>query len=166
MKQRNISKALAEIEARIDLDETLSAADREQIKDKARQHVKDKRREKAEADYLKVAIREEEISYEPTEQFEDVLVNLAPYAGYISINGIMYYHGLVYSLPYSVARVIDDVCWKTWEHQNEIEYGRKRSADLSRRRVSRLLGPGDEGLTVGAPGQRVNTRSSLLNRDI
>jgi hypothetical protein len=166
VSKRNISKALAEIEARLDKDETLSATDREQIKEKAREHVAKQRRDKAEADYLKVAIREEERSYEPTEQYEDVLVNLAPYVAFVMLDGVMFYHGLTYSLPYGQARVLDDQCWRSWEHQNEIEHGRKRSADLSRRRVSRLLGPGDEGLAVGAPGQKVNTRSSLLNREI
>lgn len=166
MAKRNLSKALAEIEERLDRDETLSVADREQIREKARKVVADQRRDKAEADYLKAAIRDEEISYEPTQQYEDVLVNLAPYVAYIMLDGIMYYHGLTYSLPYNTARVLDDVCWRSWEHQNEIEYGKKRSTELSRRRVSRLLGPGDEGLAVGAPGQRVNTRTSLLNRDI
>ena len=166
MAKRNLSKALAEIEERLDRDETLSVADREQIREKARKHVADQRRDKAEADYLKAAIREEERSYQPTEQFEDVLVNLAGYAACVMLDGVQYFHGLIYSLPYSQARVLDEVCWRSWEHQNEIEYGRKRSADLSRRRVSRLLGPGDEGLAIGAPGQRVNTRASLLNRDI
>jgi hypothetical protein len=166
LSKRNLSKALAEIEARLDKDESLSVADREQIREKAREHVAKQRRDKAEADYLKVAIREEERSYEPTEQYEDVLVNLAPYAAYVMLDGVAYYHGLTYSMPYGQARVLDDQCWRSWEHQHEIDTGHKRTADLSRRRVSRLLGPGDEGLTIGAPGQKVNTRTALLNRDI
>ena len=127
MSKRRLSKALAEIEERLDRDESLSASDRETIREKAREHVAKQRRDKAEADYLKAAIREEEISYEPEQQYEDVLVNLAPYVAYAMLDGVMYYHGLTYSMPYNQARVLDDICWRTWEHQNEIEYGKKRS---------------------------------------
>jgi hypothetical protein len=155
MGRRNVAGALGEIDKRLEADTLLSAADREQIRKKAREHVEKKRRDEAEAKYLAESIREVEIEDRPTEQDEDILIDLAPFAPFVSLDGKMFFHGLIYTVPYSVARVLDDVSARTWEHQNEID-GKRRKGDVNRRPVLRRLGPSDAGSVV-------NTRNSVLD---
>ena len=165
MARKSIASALSEIDKRLDDNELLSAADREQIKAKAREHVAKKRRDSAEAKELARAIREEEISYNPLEQFEDVQINLAPYVASerlrgccVTLDGRMFFHGLVYSVPYSVARTLEDVMARTWEHEREI-HGERRRDDVNRRpHMPRFSVEQLQGMQVG----RVNTRSSVF----
>ena len=169
--RRRIADALAEIDARLDQNQLLSAEAREEIKKKAREHVAQKRRDKAEADYLAEAIRLEEVSYNPLEQLEDVTVNLAPYvasqrlqAACMLLDGTQYFHGLTYSVTYSVARTMEDIMARSWEHEREI-HGERRKADINRQPVStydpakaRIIGGNSSGATERSV---VNTRSSL-----
>lgn len=170
MARRNIASAMAEINKRLDADTTLTDEEREQIREKAREHVAKKRKDKAEAEYLAQAIREEEISHNPLEQYEDVTIDIAPYvasaqlkASCITLDGRMYFHGVTYSVPYSVARTLEDIMARTWEHENEI-HGRRRRQDMDGIHKPSLvkLTPGTEGANVG----RVNTRSSISERDV
>jgi hypothetical protein len=157
-RKRDVASALGEIEARLDSDELLSAEDKAQILEKAREHVAKQRKEKAEEAFLAKAIREEERSYNPVDKYEDVLIDLAPFAPYISLDGVMYFHGLTYSVTYGVARTIDDISGRTWEHQNEID-GHRRKGDLNRRPLNRRISPRDVSDSRGA----VNTRQSVLS---
>lgn len=156
MAKRGIASALSEIDKRLDEDDLLSADDRAQIKAKAREHVRKKRRDEAEAKLLAKEIRAEEISLNPLEQYEDVTIDLAPYAPFISLDGVMYFHGITYNLPYSKARTIDDVSARTWEHDNEV-HGRRRRQDIMRKPRLVTISPSD----AGAPVSALNTRASL-----
>jgi hypothetical protein len=160
MARRTVANALSEIDKRLDADATLSEETRAQIKAKAREHVEKKRRDKAEAELLAKEIREIERSYNPAEQFEDVVIDLAPYAAFISIDGELFYHGVSYSRPWSVARTLDDLMARTWEHQNEIG-GHRRKGDLNRRPANRRISPHDAGAAPSA----INTRASVLSPD-
>jgi hypothetical protein len=169
MTKRNVAGALAEIDKRLDtaiLDEETRAA----IKAKAREHVDKKRRDEAEARLLALEIRKAEIEDRPTEQDEDVLIDIPPFVAAeklggscITIDGKMFFHGVTYTVPYSVARVLEDVMARSWEHEREIN-GKRRKADVNRRPVyqadpakARVM-PGMEG-TPSA----VNTRQSVLD---
>lgn len=165
MARRTVAASLSEIEKRIDDDPLITPEVREQIKQKARDHVAKKRRDAAEAKLLAQAIRDEEIAHNPLEQYEDVQIDLAPYvatakfsSSYISLDGRMYVHGLVYSVPYSVARTLEDIMARTWEHENEI-HGRRRRGDLVRRPTQPRLSPDDASL----PASAINTRASVLS---
>ena len=161
MNKRNVAGALGEIDKRLDaalLDDETRAA----IKAKAREHVDKKRRDEAEAKLLALEIRKAEIEDRPTEQDEDVLIDIPPFVAAeklggscITIDGKMFFHGVTYTVPYSVARVIDDVMARSWEHEREIG-GKRRKADTNRRPMHRAIRPGDEGVQ-----HVVNTRSSL-----
>lgn len=157
---RRIADALSEIERRVDASDELTAEDRVQIKARAREEVKKRRKDAATKRALDEAIREEERSYDPLQQFEDVTIDLAPYAPFVSLDGIMYFHGLSYSVPYNVARTIDDISARTWEHQNEID-GRRRRGDLNRRPMQTVIGPHG---SARAPSS-INTRASVLDAD-
>lgn len=160
-RKKGLAAALAEINERIDADDILSAEDKAQIKDKAREHVAKSRKASAEEKYLKQAIRDEERRFNPAEQFEFVQIDLAAYVPFISLDGVLYFHGLMYELPYTVARTIADISARTWEHQNEIN-GHRRKGDINRRPMERRISPSDQG--VRAPSA-VNTRQSVLSSD-
>lgn len=161
MAKRDVAGALGEIDKRLD-SSILSAEDRAQIKAKAREHVNAERRKKAEAEYLAKSIREIEIEDRPTEQYEDIVIDIPPFVAAeklggscITLDGKMFFHGLTYNVPYSVARVLEDVMARGWEHENEI-HGRRRRSEGYRRQINQHIRPGDEGVQ-----SRVNTRSSL-----
>lgn len=156
MARKRLADALSEIERRLDADDLLSAEDREQIKERARKEVRERRKTKATDDLLQAAIREEERAYDPAERREDIIVDLAPYAAYIAINGVFYYHGITYEVPASLARTMDDIMARTWDHQREID-GRWRRSDHLRKPKEIRLGPQD----AGAPATALNTRASM-----
>jgi hypothetical protein len=158
--KRSVASALFEIDRRLDADDFLSADDRAQIKEKAREHVRKKRRDAAEAALLAREIRNEEIALNPLEQYENVEIDIAPYAPFISLDGTMYFHGISYNVPYSVARTIDDISARTWEHQNEIS-GRRRRADIMRRPRELTVHQADSEASrrAGVLAQGLNTRA-------
>jgi hypothetical protein len=162
MSRRSVASALTEIDKRVDADGLLSDEDKEQIKAKAREHVAKKRKDKAEAELLAKEIRREEISYNPLEQFEDVIINLPPFvasqkfqASFISLDGKQYFHNQSYSVPYSVARVLEDIMARNWEHEREI-HGERRKSDINRRPMNSRISPHNVDSVV-------NTRASVLN---
>ena len=156
---RRIADALSEIEKRVDESDELTAEDRATIKARAREEVKKRRKDAATKRALDEAIREEEQVYDPLQRYEDVTIDLAQYAPYISLDGIMYFHGLTYTVSYNVARTIDDISARTWEHQNEIN-GHRRRGDINRRPQQKVISPNG---TFNAPV--TNTRASVLDAD-
>jgi hypothetical protein len=157
MTRRTIADALSGP----DKDDLLNAEDHEQIRAKAREHVKKKRRDAAEAKQLAKYIRDEEVAHNPLEQSEDVRIDLAPFvaseklkAACITIDGTIYIHGQTYTVPYSVARTLEDIMARGWEHENEI-HGFRRKNDVNRRPVNPVMRPGQESQS------RVNTRASI-----
>ena len=163
---RTVASALSEIDRRVDAAH-LSDEDRAAIKAKAREHVAKKRKDKAEAELLAKEIREEEIAYNPAEQIEDVQINIPPFVAAeklhgacISLDGRLFFHGLVYPVPYGVARVLEDVMARSWEHEREI-HGDRRKADVNRRPNLPTLRQGAENM----PPSQLNTRSSILRSD-
>lgn len=161
-KKRTLASALAEIDTRVDADELLDAAAREMIKKKAREHVQAKRRAEVEKLALDAAILDEERKYQIAEEYEFVTISLAPFAAMVTLDGTMYFHGFDYEVAYSVARTLEDVMARTWEHQNEIQ-GQRRKGDVAweatrRRRYESggvQIGPGQEGQRLDA----INTRT-------
>lgn len=142
-RRRHVSDILSEIDQRLEQQNMplLTAEDRAQIEQKAKEHVRQKRKDKAEADYLAQAIKIEEREYEPADQLEDIVIDLAPFvasqrfnAAFISLDGTRYFHGLTYTVPFKVARTIEDVMARGWEHEREI-HGERRKADEARRPI-------------------------------
>ena len=161
--RRKVADALSEIERRIDTDPVLSDADKETIRAKAREEVAKRKRDAAEAKFLKEAIKDEERRGEPQLQYEDVYIDIAPFVAAeklggscITLDGTMFFHGLTYSVSYAQARSLDDIMARGWEHEREI-HGTRRRADFSRRQINQTIRPGNE-----APMQHaVNSRQTL-----
>lgn len=164
---KKLASALSEINRRLDADTILSAEEKEIIRAKAREEVLKRRKETAEKAYLEAAMRDEERSFNPEEQYENVIIDLAPYAAFIAIDGMQYFHGLSYEVTYGVARVMADVCARTWEHQREIKGERRRGSDVMWEGIRQKQGglrisPSD----VGAAPESLNTRRDLTNVSI
>lgn len=162
--KRSLASALAEIDRRLDADDLLTADEKQVIRDKAREEVARRRKERAEEAYLKAAIKEEERAFDPVEQWEDVIIDLAPYAAFIALDGVQYFHGLTYTVTRGQAATIADVCARTWEHQREIKGERRRGVDIAwsaarEQRGGVRISPADEG----ASAQAINTREQLLS---
>jgi len=165
MAKRSVADQLSALDKRLLVDTSLTDAEREQIRQKAREHVAKKRRDKAEATYLAQAIAEEERenAADVNETYEDIQIDLAPFvasekfsASFISLDGVMFYHGLIYNVRYGVAQTLRDIQARGWEHEREI-HGQRRKGDITRQQLQPRLGPQHAGATSSA----VNTRSSL-----
>jgi hypothetical protein len=158
---RKKKEVLDEIEIRINaLDAAgvplLSDEERAATLEKAKEHVRKAKKDKAIDALLAEAIKVEEREYEPFEQIEDFCVDLPEYAPFIKINNVMYFHGLVYEVPYSKARDMAHIQYRAWCHEREWKEGR---SPLDMNRSPRLL-----NLSPGNPNGRVNTTTSMRDR--
>jgi hypothetical protein len=159
MRKRSVADQLSALDKRLAIDTSLTDADREQIRQKAREHVAKKRRDKAEAEFLAKSIAEEERenAVDVNETYEDIQIDLAPFvasekfsASFISLDGVMFYHGLIYPVRYGVAQTLRDIMARGWEHEREI-HGQRRKGDITRQQLQQHIGPSGT----------VNSRSSL-----
>jgi|SRR5215469_17780527 len=138
---RRKSEILDEIEKRIMNAEVLTDADKAEIRKRAREQVAEAKKKAATEAYLKAAMKEEEREYEPKEALEDFTVDLAEYAPYIAINNTMYFHGVTYEVPCSVARSLAEIAQATWRHEREWREGKSRlSLNPLRRQMSMKTG--------------------------
>jgi len=82
----------------------------------------------------------------------DVHIDLAPYAPGITIDGVYYHHGTTPRVRRDVARVIQETCQRSWQHQDSISGQR---SDFNRQRQIRLGGGASQPAFVqGAEGLR------------
>ena len=149
---------LIEVDRRIDANYAeLTDEERALIKRRAREHVLEVQRKRAEDMRTKVIEQATERALRDAEKeaglhgaFVDITVDLAPCAGggsggrarpsFVMLDGTMYYHGQTYEVPFNVANTLIDVMARTWEHENEIN-ARPRRADQGRRHVEVQLSP-------------------------
>lgn len=130
---RRKSAALSEIETRIDANDTLSSAEKEEVRARAREHVAKARKEKDTDRLFDAMVKEVEREYDPKEQLEDFTVDLPEYTPFLKVDNVIYFHGLTYEVPYSFARSFADNQARAWEHEREWKEGKHRTADASRR---------------------------------
>ena len=165
---RRKKEVLDEIERRIAGSDLLSAEEKDAVREKAREHVAKARKDKALDDLLKLAIVEEEREYEPDQQMEDFYVDLPVYSPFIKINNVMYFHGIVYEVPYHKARSMADIAWRAWNHEREWKEG-KSAYDAGRRPMA---GNTAMSLKTGAvnrnydAGDRVTTTQNMRERGV
>jgi hypothetical protein len=150
---RKKKEILEEIELRIAGATDLTDEEKQSAREKARVHVASARKEKAIEAYLAEAIKLEEAEYEPDQILEDFYVDLPPYAPFIKINNVMYFHGIVYEVAYHKARAMADIAWRAWNHEREFKEG-KSAYDSNRRPLHLALSP-------HAPNGRVTTTQNM-----
>jgi hypothetical protein len=131
-RKKEVADRLAEVESRIDSDELITVSEREDIKERARAHVRKKAIER-ETDLLfnkEVRLAETEFAA-PDEQLEEIVIDLPDFAYMITIDGVGYYHGCTYDVPRRKYLSMVDQMARTWEHEREI-HGRRRKGDVVR----------------------------------
>ena len=129
---RKKTQILDELETRIAGAADLSVEEKQEIRERARKHVAEARKTKAIEELFKIAVAEEEREAEPDQELEDFRVDLPAYAPFIKINNVVYFHGIVYEVPYHKARAMADIQWRAWAHEHEFKDG-KSQFDANRR---------------------------------
>lgn len=55
------------------------------------------------------------------DEIVNIMIDLAPYAASIMVNGSPYWHGHMYPVPRHVAASLQETMFNTWRHQAEIK---------------------------------------------
>lgn len=141
MARRRIADALSEIDTRLEQQgmPMLTEDEKATIRAKAKDHVSKKKRDELESKYLAEMIRDEEREYVPEDQLESVEIILAPFvassrfnSAFIALDGVRFYHSMVYSVSRKVGDTMRDIMARGWEHEREI-HGERRKADINLR---------------------------------
>jgi hypothetical protein len=146
-----------EIDRRIEANyPELTDEERAIIKERAREHVLKVQKERAKEARDQLIDKATERAVRDAEKvaglhgaYVDITIDLAPIAAYIALDGVFYYHGVTYEVPFNVAQTIIDISARTWEHENEI-HGRPRRADLGRRQTLMTIGPQHANMAASA----------------
>lgn len=131
-RKTEIAEKLAEIERRIDSDDLLDAEQREEIKARAKEHVR-KERIKVLTDQL----FKEHVRLVETEQAEadqeilEITIDLPSFAFSIVLDNIAYFHGCTYDVPRGKYLSLLDQMARSYEHDREI-HEQRRGADVAR----------------------------------
>jgi hypothetical protein len=129
-----------ELDNRIELSDILSAAEKEETRKKAREHVADQRREKAVKKLFDEEVRRAEQELDPDEMLMDIYIDLPEFAPLVRIDNTVYFHGITYEVTMSKWQSMRDMIARAWEHQAEIE-GKMRTSDATRRHMTTALSP-------------------------
>lgn len=93
----------------------------EELRAKARAKVDKERVSAAEAQMLEQFEKEERQQGGLDEQLVDVVIDLAPYADRLMLDGVIYFQGQTKTVRQSVADVINEISFKTWQHQSIVD---------------------------------------------
>lgn len=127
--------------ATVDFD-ILDQATKDGLLAKAKLVVDQDEKNDAEDAFLQQAIAAEQRRRRPEEALEDVLIDVAGHSNKIMVDGVEYFHGYTYRVPYSLARMFGEVMQATWRHEDEVgganrdEYRKPRNITLSPRNAN------------------------------
>lgn len=131
--------------------ELLSKEDRAALTEQARASVLETMSQDARDDFFQSEMERLRREQVPDEQIVSVTMDMAPYLPHIMIDQVQYFHGYIYDVPVTRARVLYEQMQRSWHHQDEID-GRGRT-EAYRRPTNRTLGPSHAGTpTRGANG--------------
>ena len=132
MNRRKTAEKLAELERRIDGDDLLDAGQREEIKTRAREHVRKERVKKATDELFKQQVRLVETEFaEEDQEILEITIDLPSFAWMIAFDNVGYYHGCTYDVPRNKYLSLLDQMARSWEHDREI-HEKRRGADVTR----------------------------------
>jgi hypothetical protein len=98
----------------------LSDADREAVRARARTAAEAEKKTEAEKAYYEQALEEERRALEPQKEMRDIVIDLAPFAKSILIDGRQYHHGMLYRVPREVFDQIQEIVARGWAHDEEV----------------------------------------------
>jgi hypothetical protein len=158
--KKTAARRLADIEARIDADEGLTDAQRAEIKERARQHVKTKQIERLTDELFAKEVRIAEVEYaDEGEELVEVTIDLPEFAYNIVMDGVAYFHSCTYDVSRKKYLSMIDQMARSWEHNREI-HGQRRKGDIARDPFNRGANFARE-TTIRPGGGNVTTRESL-----
>lgn len=163
-RRAQVADRFAEIAKRVDSDQMLTAEQREEIKERARAHVKKKQVERLTDQLFNEAVRVAEVEMAlPDEELCEVTIDLPEYAYMIAMDNVGYYHGCTYEVPRRKYLSLVDQMGRSWEHDREI-HGRRRKGDMVRDPFNRGMNVARNttfSLQTGAVTTRDTLRQSL-----
>lgn len=129
------------------VDETLlSAEDKANLRQRARDKVMKERKQRAEDAFLAAAVEEERHANDPEYEQKRITLNLAGHSDRIMLDGTVFFHGMTYNVPFPVYQSLKEVQARGWDHEDEVG-GVNR--DLYRKPRSPVtLRPGMENMAV------------------
>lgn len=98
----------------------LDDEEKQRILAKARAHVEEEQKTKAEEAFLEEALAHERRRHKPHEQFEDVMIDLPGHAVRLLIDGVEYIHAFTYRVTALQAASMREQMRRCWEHEDEI----------------------------------------------
>lgn len=99
----------------------LDDATKEKLRARAKARVEKERKDEAEAALLAQYEREERQAGGLEEEMETIVIDLAPYADRITLDGVIYFQAQSRTVRKSVAAVIREICDRTWQHQSIVD---------------------------------------------
>jgi hypothetical protein len=100
---------------------TLTAEERELIREKARQQVLREMKDREEQTLLDVFLKEERQKALPEEQLSPIWMNLALHTGFIRLDDKMYLNETLYYVTPAVFAVLTEQMARGWAHEAETE---------------------------------------------
>lgn len=101
----------------------LPPEEQEAIRAKARETIRAEQMEAASKAFLEQALKEERAKVNinaRNEELVQVLIDLPGFAGSIKIDNREYFHGTTVTVPVSVARDMQSMMARSWEHEAEV----------------------------------------------
>jgi len=117
----------------------------QELRQEARKTVVAELSKQARDEYFAKALAEARQASIAEEELIHVQIDVAPWCPGATIDGIQYFHGYTYPVKKSVACVLFEQMWRTWEHQDELD-GRGRS-EAYRRPRNLSIGPRHLGVS-------------------
>jgi hypothetical protein len=149
---------------------TLSEAEIETIRARARQQVADEIKDKATKQLLEQFVDEERQMSVPGEEMLEIYLNLAPHSQYIMLDGRQFMHEHAYRVKRSVFAVLVEQMTRGWAHDDQTQVqdskGRRRwrpPLGIGMDNFNGRVGPwgANRNLTVSA-GEALRSSSSAI----
>ncbi len=103
-----------------ELQQLLTSEDEERLRGQARQKVAAEKKAEAEAQFYAKALEEERRALEPAQELVDIVVDVAPFADKIMIDGVQYFQGHHYRVSKNLCAVMMEIMARSWAHDEEV----------------------------------------------
>lgn len=113
-RPRDVPKLPPELEA------LLSVEDVERVRSRARKAATEEKRKLAEEKLYEQALEEERRVLEPEKEMRELVIDLAPFAKMILLDGRQYFHGMLYRVPRQVYDQLREIVARSWAHDEEV----------------------------------------------
>jgi hypothetical protein len=99
----------------------LSAAEKSEIRKKAKLKVQNELKDRAEKQLLEHYMKEERQAFDPDEKLVPIFLQLAGHSNYIMLDGVQYYHERVHHVTVNVFNTLAEIQARGWAHEDQTE---------------------------------------------